>query len=96
MWGWLMKLVWVVSATLVLLGACTSAPQPAPKTAVAEADKKICKEEKILGRMVPAQVCQTQAEWDELKERQAAGVKDANRATRSKSNTNGRITDQPF
>jgi len=53
---------------LGLLAGCSSAPQPEKSTAsapaaTADADKKICREEKALRSIIAKKVCHTAAEW---------------------------------
>lgn len=95
-----MRLVSAVSAALVFACACTSSPQPAPekaaktasapaktKTASADPNRKVCKSETVIGRMVPVQTCHTAAEWDVIKNRQAETVRDAGRSVQSSAGT---------
>lgn len=84
-----MKIVWAASAALVLVCACTTKPEPASGVATAAAvkEKKVCKSQTILGQMTPVQICHTKEEWAALRNRQAEGVKDADRSTRAIAGT---------
>ena len=48
---------------LCLIGAAASAED---KQTPAKPDKKICRREEVVGSIIPAHICMTRAEWDQL------------------------------
>ena len=48
---------------LCLMGSAASAEDKQPP---AKPDKKICRREEVIGSVIPAHICMTKAEWDQL------------------------------
>lgn len=96
-----MKHVCMAAFAIILASACASsvsarlspmtlaAVAPAasgPKASAPGADKVICKTEKVLGRIAPADVCLTAAEWEEVSILRANSVGEATRVIQAGSN----------
>ena len=52
-----------VLGLLSLVGSAAFADDKPPS---AKPDKKICRREEVIGSVIPAHICMTKAEWDQL------------------------------
>ena len=50
----------------LLMGLAASTAIAADKQPAAKPDKKICRREEVIGSVIPARVCLTKGEWDQL------------------------------
>ena len=54
------------TSALILTCLLTSAAWADDRQPAAKPDKKICRREEVIGSVIPARICLTKAEWDEL------------------------------
>jgi hypothetical protein len=62
-------------------------PAPAASvSAAADADRKICRQERPMGSLIPTRICKTAAQWESEREQSRKMIQDMQQRTGSTSN----------